>query len=424
MNGCVASISATVTEPLTLDLSLIGTDPSCANSCNGSVASVPIGGTAPYTYLWSPGGATTQNITNLCAGTYTLLVTDANGCTNTKIATLTNPPLVTASTIVSNVTCSGLCNGTATVTPLTGNGPFTYAWTDPNAQSTQTAAGLCGGIYTVTVTDATGCTTTASASISVPNSLTVSITASGNVSCFGACDGFAQASVNGGSAPYSYMWMPTGTAGSNVNNLCAATYTVTVTDANGCSASTPVVISQPNQLVATITNTNVTCFGACDAEATAVYTGGTGPYTFLWTPGLQTTPTILNVCAGVNSLTVTDNNGCSVLTSTVVTEPTVLAVTAVTSNSNCGNADGSACAQITGGVPPFIYSWNDPSTQAVACATGLNAGVYNISVTDNNGCSVVGVANVNDNTAPVVTIPTSTDVTCGGAAMEVLKQTL
>ncbi|MBK7181762.1 MAG: gliding motility-associated C-terminal domain-containing protein [Bacteroidetes bacterium] len=416
MNGCVASISGTVTEPLLFDINILGTDPSCSGSCNGSIISVANGGTAPYTYLWSPGGVTTQNVNNLCAGAYTLLATDANGCTSTKTLVLTNPAPVIASTYVTNVTCSGLCNGTAAVTTTSGNAPFAFAWSDPNSQATQLASGLCGGTYTVTVTDVTGCTTTATANVSVPNSLAVSITASGNVSCFGACDGFAQASVNGGSAPYSYMWMPTGTAGSNVNNLCAATYTVTVTDANGCSASTPVVITQPNPLVATITNTDVTCFGACDAEATAVYTGGTGPYTFLWTPGLQTTPTILNVCAGVNSLTVTDSHGCSVLTSTVVTEPTILAVTAVTSNSNCGNADGSACAQITGGVPPFIYSWNDPSTQAVACATGLNAGVYTISVTDNNGCSVVGVANVNDNTAPVVTIPTSTDVTCGGAA--------
>lgn len=416
MNGCVASISGTVTEPLLFDINIIGTDPSCAGSCDGSIISVSNGGTAPYTYLWSPGGLTTQNVNNLCAGTYTLLATDANGCTSTKNIILTNPIPVTASTYVTNVTCSGLCNGTAAVTTNAGNAPFTFSWSDPNNQATQVASGLCGGSYTVTVTDATGCTTTATANVGVPNSLTVSIVNSGNVSCFGACDGFAQAAVNGGTAPFSYMWQPTGTAGSNVNNLCAANYTVTVTDANGCTASTTVNITQPNPLVATITNTNVTCFGACDAEATAVYTGGTGPYTFLWTPTLDTTPTILNVCAGVQNLTVTDANGCSVLTSAVVTEPTVLAVTAVTTNSNCGNADGSACAQITGGVPPFVYSWNDPSTQTVACATGLNAGVYTISVTDNNGCSVTGVANVNDNTAPVVTIVSSTDVTCGGAS--------
>jgi len=416
MNGCVASTSVTITEPLLLDVSLIGSDPSCAGQCNGSIISVPVGGTAPYSYLWTPGGATTQNINNLCSGIYNVLITDANGCTVFKPATLNNPPPVIASTFVSNVTCSGLCNGTATVTPTSGNSPFTYSWSDPNAQSTQVATGLCGGTYTVNVTDASGCTTTATANVLVPNSLSIVITASGNVSCFGACDGFAQSTVIGGSAPYTYMWMPSGTAGSNVNNLCAGTYTVTVTDNNGCTASTTVNIIQPNPLVATITHTNVTCFGACDAEATAVYTGGTGPYTFLWTPSLGTTPTILNVCAGVQNLTVTDNNGCSVLTSAVVTEPTILAVSTTTVPSSCGNADGSACAQITGGVPPFVYSWNDPASQAISCATGLNGGAYTISITDGNGCSVVGVANVNDNTGPTVSIVNTTNVTCGGAA--------
>ncbi len=416
MNGCIASISATITEPLLLDVSLVGTNPTCNGMCNGSITSTPVGGTSPYTYSWSPGGATTPNITNLCAGTYTLLVTDANGCTVFKPIILTQPPPVTASTTSTNVTCSGLCNGTATANATSGTGPFTYLWSDINAQTTQTATGLCGGTFTVTVTDAGGCSTTAIATVNAPSSMLASIVTSGNVSCFGACDGFAQATVTGGTAPFSYNWMPGNTAGSNVNNLCAATYTVTVTDANGCFATTTVNITQPAALVATISNTNVTCNGMCDAQATAVYTGGTGPYTFLWTPSLQTTPTALNLCAGVHNLTVTDNMGCSVNTSVVVTEPTVLGVTTTTINSNCGVANGSACAQVTGGVPPFAYSWNDPSSQTASCANSLNAGAYTISITDANGCSVTNVANVNDNGAPVVTIPVSSNVTCAGLA--------
>jgi gliding motility-associated-like protein len=416
MSGCIASVSATITEPLLLDVSVVGTNPSCNGTCNGSIVSVPVGGTAPYTYSWSPGGASTPNVTNLCAGTYTVLITDAHGCTAFKPTILTNPAPVVATTTATNVTCSGLCNGNATANATSGTGPFTYLWSDINAQTTQTATGLCGGIFNVTVTDANGCSTTAQATVTAPNSMLASIVTSGNVSCFGACDGFAQATVVGGTAPYSYNWMPGNTAGSNVNNLCAATYTVTVTDANGCTATTTVVISQPAALVATITNTNVTCNGLCDAQATAVYTGGTGPYTFLWTPSLQTTPTALNLCAGVHNLQVTDNMGCSAIASVVVTQPTILAVSATTTNSTCGTANGSACAAITGGVPPFSYSWNDPSTQSTICATSLNAGVYTISVTDAHGCSATNVANVNDNGAPVVTIPVSSNVTCNGLA--------
>jgi gliding motility-associated-like protein len=416
VNGCAASTSVTITEPLLLNTAFTVTNPSCAGVCDGGSNTSTTGGTAPYSYLWTPGGLTTANVTGLCAGNYTLQVTDSMGCVVFKNITLTDPVAITASTSVVNVTCSGLCNGSATANPLTGTGPFTYLWSDINAQTTQTATGLCAGSYTVTVTDANGCSTIAIANITTPSTLGINITSSGNVTCFGACDGYASAAVSGGSAPFNYMWMPGGTAGASVNNLCAGTYTVTVTDANGCTANTTVNIIQPNALIASITHTDATCYNVCDAQATAVYVGGTGPYTFLWTPSLQTTPTATALCDGVQNLIVTDSMGCTANASVVITEPTLLAVSTTTTNSNCGNADGSACAAVIGGSPPFIYSWNDPATQATSCATNLNAGVYTISITDGNGCSVTNVANVNDNLAPIVTIPTSTDVTCGGAA--------
>ncbi|MCW3086496.1 MAG: hypothetical protein JWP12_3862 [Bacteroidetes bacterium] len=414
--GCATSTSVNISEPLLLNTSFVGTNPSCAGVCDASVTTTTNGGTTPYSYLWTPGGLTTANVSGLCAGSYTLQVTDAHNCTVFKNVDLTDPVAITANTTATNVTCSGLCNGTATANALTGTGPFTYAWTDASAQTTQVANGLCGGTYTVTVTDLHGCSAQAVANVTSPVSLIANITSSGNVSCFNACDGYATVAVTGGSAPYNYNWMPGGTAGASVNNLCAGTYTVTATDANGCSATATVLITQPNALTASITSTNVTCYHACDAQATAVYNGGTGPYTFLWTPSLQTTPTATALCAGVQNLAITDSHGCTASASVVVTEPTVLAVSTTTTNSNCGTADGTACASVIGGVPPFIYSWNDPATQATSCANSLNAGVYTISITDNNGCSVTNVANVNDNTAPVVTIPTSTNVTCGGLA--------
>ncbi|MCW3070362.1 MAG: hypothetical protein JWO44_252, partial [Bacteroidetes bacterium] len=416
VNGCSASTSVTITEPAVLTTTYSFTDPQCAGATNGTITTASTGGTAPYSYLWTPGGMTTSAVTGLTAGSYSVQVTDVQGCTSSSNIILSNPAPVTATTTSTNVTCNGLCNGTATANPGTGTGPFTFAWSDINAQTTQTATGLCSGTYTVTVTDANGCSTTAVANVTSPNAMAASIVTSGNVTCYNACDGYASATVSGGSAPYAFNWMPGGTAGASVNNLCAATYTMTVTDVNGCTATTNVNITQPNALVATISNTNVTCYNACDAQATAVYTGGTGPYTFIWTPSLQTTPTAASLCAGVHNLAVTDSMGCTANASVVITEPTILAVTTTTTNSDCGNANGSACAAIIGGSPPFIYAWNDPATQATSCATSLNAGVYTISITDSHGCSVTNVANVNDNGAPIVTIPTSSNVTCFGAA--------
>jgi gliding motility-associated-like protein len=416
VNGCSTSAAVTITEPAVMTTTYTSTNPTCNGASNGTITSTTNGGTAPYTYLWTPGGATTSNLTGAAAGTYLLQATDVNGCITATNITLNNPPALTASTTTTNITCSGLCNGTATVNVVNGTGPINYLWSDINAQATPTATVLCAGTYSVTATDANGCTVSSTAVISTPSSIAVTIINYGNVTCYGACDGYAAAAVTGGTAPFSYMWMPSGTAGSSVNNLCAASYTVTVTDANGCTASTTVNITQPNPLIASITNTDVSCYGACDAQATAVYTGGTGPYTFLWTPALQTTPTVTGLCAGIQNLEVTDSIGCTAYSSAVITEPTILAVTTTTTNSNCGSSVGTACASITGGSPPFNYSWNDPMVQTNSCATGLDAGIYTISVTDSHGCSVTNVANVNDNGAPVVTIPTSTDVTCFGAA--------
>jgi gliding motility-associated-like protein len=416
VNGCAASTSVTITEPAALTTTYTSTNPSCNGSSNGSISSTSSGGTTPYAYLWSPGGTITSSLTGIPAGAYLLQVTDANGCLTTTNITLNNPPALTASTSTSAITCSGLCNGTATISISSATGPIMYTWSDINAQTTPTATALCAGTYSVTAVDANGCTVSATATVTTPSSLSVNLISYQNVSCYGACDGYASAAVVGGTAPFSYMWAPSGTAGSSVNNLCAANYTVTVTDANGCTASTTVLISQPNPLVASITNTDVTCYGACDAEATAVYTGGTGPYSFIWTPALQTTPTVTSLCAGILNLTVTDSMGCTAYSSVVVEEPTILEVVTTTTNSNCGTADGTACAAITGGSPPFTYSWNDPATQTNSCAVNLNAGVYTISVTDDHGCSITNVANVNDNNAPIVTIPVSSDVTCFGAA--------
>jgi gliding motility-associated-like protein len=415
-NGCIASTSVTITEPTPLSLAVSGVNPSCNGACNGTLTATPAGGTTPYSYSWSPGGATTPSLTGMCAGTYTLLVTDAHGCTIFNSYTLINPVAFSVTTSGTNVGCSGSCNGTATATPVTGTGPFTYLWSDISAQTTQTATSLCAGTYTVTATDAGGCTTTATQVITSPASMTIAIATSGNNTCFGACDGYASVNVTGGSTPYSYNWMPGGIAGASVTNLCAGTYTVTATDANGCSTFTTVTITQPNALTATISSTNVTCYNACNGSATAVYAGGTGPYTFQWAPGFQTTPTITSLCAGSQTLTVTDANGCITNTMATITQPTVLAVTTTTTNSSCGTANGSACAAITGGVPPFTYLWNDPSAQTTSCATSISAGVYNISITDGNGCVATAVANVNDNSAPVVTIPVSSNVTCAGAA--------
>ena len=414
VNGCVATISATITEPPTLTTAYSSTNPLCYGSSNGTITITVNGGTPVYSYLWSPGGATTSSLTGLAAGSYSLQVTDTKGCIAVRNITLNNPPAITATVSTTNITCNGLCNGTATVTLSMGASPITYLWNDSNNQATPTATSLCAGTYTVTTVDANGCSATATATITTPAPLTISITSSGNVSCNGACDGYALANINGGTAPFNFTWSPGGITGASANNLCPDSYTVTATDGNGCTAATNLSVSEPDPLIATINNTNATCYGVCDGQATVIYTGGTGPYNFVWTPSLQTTSTATSLCAGTHNMEITDSHGCTTTGSIVITEPTMLAV-AITTNSDCGASTGSSCAQTIGGYPPFVYSWNDSASQTTSCASTLSAGVYTVLITDDHGCSITKVANVNDNNAPAVTI-TSTDITCKGAA--------
>lgn len=409
--GCTASTSVTITQPTQLVINTAGVDPLCFGACNGSATATPTGGVSPYSYSWS-NGSTAFNATALCAGTVNLVVTDSNACTMTASVTITNPPQFTVSTSVTNLSCQGSCNGTATVTTSNGSTPYTYSWT--GGQTTATATQLCAGTYTISVTDGKSCQAQGQAIITEPATLGVTIPTSGNVSCFGGANGFANASVTGGTGPYTFSWSPGNYTTSSPTGLSAGLYTVTVTDANGCTATATKTITQPAALIATTTKVNATCYGVCNGSATVTLQGGTGPYTYLWTPGGQTTATATQLCAGNYNINVTDANGCVVVNSVTITQPSLLAVNTTVVNSNCQQNNGRACATIAGGIPPYTYQWNDPATQTTSCATNLFANSYMITVTDGNGCTAQAPANVNDISGPTVTMASSTNITCYG----------
>lgn len=415
--GCSATANITITEPTVLVANASGVDPVCFGNTNGSVLASAVGGTAPYGYVWtSTGSPTTAAVSGLSAGSYNVTVTDANGCIQSASVTLTNPSAVTTTVSNTAVSCNGACNGTATATVSNGVAPYNYLWSNPTAQTTATASGLCVGSYTVNVTDAHGCPSQASTSITEPTALTATLSSSSNVTCFGLCNGFAQVTAAGGTGPYTYNWMPGSITTSIATNLCSGTYTCTVADAHGCTAPVTVNITQPAALTATATGTNITCYGACNGTATANYSGGTAPYSFLWTPGLQTTFNPTGMCAGTQTVSITDVNGCSTTANVTLSEPPQLTVVTNPTNSNCGQANGSACALVAGGVAPYTYLWNNPLAATTACMNSVVAGTYNVTVTDAAGCSAVMNANINDLSGPTVNITSSTNVTCHGLA--------
>jgi large repetitive protein len=204
-NGCSTSASVTITQPaLALSASVSGTDVLCFGNATGAADLTVNGGTAPYNYSWS-NAATTEDLANLAAGTYTVTITDANGCSTTASVTITQPASgLTSSTTQTNVLCFGNSTGAADLTVSGGTAPYNYSWS--NAATTEDLTGLAAGTYTVTITDANGCSTTASVTITQPASgLTAAISGT-NVLCFGNATGAADLTVSGGTAPYNYNW--------------------------------------------------------------------------------------------------------------------------------------------------------------------------------------------------------------------------
>ena len=476
-NGCTKQDSVLITQPSPLTATTAKTNVSCFNSNNGTAIATPSGGTAPYTYLWS-NGQTTPAVINLSVGTYNCTVYDAKGCSFTTPpvtiiqpleilanisvtdvscfgasngsaivnplpsgsysvlwstgsnafsvtglvagsgywVTVTNntngcttglnffnvaePSALTATTTQTNVSCFGGSNGsaTATVTPTTGTAPYTYQWflnagaTIPlvPVQTSAIATGLSAGTYARKITDANGCTLiTSLVTITQPSALTATI-AQTNVSCIGGNNGSATVNPSGGTAPYNYLWSNGQTTQTATGLSAAGTYSCLVTDLNGCTILTLVVITQPSPLTATTSQTNVSCFNSCDGSATASVTAGTGtaPYTYLWSNS-QITPTISGLCAGTYTCSITDANGCPTFTTSLVTitQPLeILANISVTNVSCNGLSNGGACVSPSGGSGPYSVQWFTGSN--AFCVTGLatNSG-YWVEVTDNSGCT-------------------------------------
>ncbi|MES2592524.1 MAG: PKD domain-containing protein [Bacteroidota bacterium] len=415
INNCSATASITITEPSVLSANAVGTNPSCFGFSDGSVLVSVLGGTSPYQYAWAITGSPTTSVVNgLGVGSYNVSVTDAKGCIEQAAVTLTNPNPVTTFISTTNVSCVGSCNGTATATPANGFAPYFYVWSDPAAQATAGAVNLCTGTYSVAVTDAHGCSSNAAATIGVSAALNFSFASIGNVSCFGVCDGFAQITPSGGTPPYSYNWMPGGLTASTVTGLCAGAFTCTITDARGCTITATDSITQPDQLVGSVNVTRLPCNGVCNGEIITTYSGGKPPYNYLWLPGLQITNNPSTLCAGSNTVTVTDANGCSASGAIELTSPPPLTISTSTTSSNCGQPNGGACVTATGGTLDYRYLWSSSAADTLDCLSGVVASTYTITVTDGMGCSAIGTAHVNDITGPIVAIVSSTDVTCFG----------
>lgn len=416
-NGCMNSTTGTLADPPLLNSSAAvtsnynGQDISCNGAADASIAANAAGGTGSYAYSWdaSAGSATSSGVNNLGPGNYAVTVTDDNGCTTTSTVNVTEPAALVLNTTATtnfngyNISCYGFDDGEAVVTVTGGTPQYFFNWDDRQNQQDSIADNLEAGLYGITVTDVNGCSNTDTVSLNEPTALNAiaAITSNYNgqdISCFNAMDGEATGSATGGVTPYGYLWDPGSQNTPVATGLDAnVLYAITITDDNGCVDTAQVLLSQPTQITANSTvytdynGQDISCFGASDGGASVLANGGTAPLTFLWDAGAHnsTGATAPNLAAGTYQVTVTDVNGCQTIDTIVLTEPSqVTAVASVFTPISCnGLTDGELTVLGGGGVPTYNYQWSfNAGTQTTQTASGLGAGTYDVSVTDQNGC--------------------------------------
>jgi len=391
------------------------TPESCPGSCSGTATANVTQGVPPYTYLWAPGGQTTSTISNLCQGSYTVTVTDNAGQQASSTTTVGGPQAFNTNVTGANVSCFGQNNGSANIVTMGGTPPYTYSWA-PSGLTVFNPAGLSAGTHVVTVTDAAGCTTTDSISLTEPPVLVGNIASSTPALCFGSNSGTITGTGSGGTPPYTYTWTPGGNGQTLFNAVANQLYTLNVIDAMGCLAQATHQITQPTQLVGGITNPiQPSCFGNNNGSLTSNVSGGTPPYSYFWNPTGQTTPQATNLSAGNHSLMVIDANGCMVNVSFPLSQPSVLSVGIPGfSNLTCFNsANGSASAMVGGGTPPYSYLWS-PSGSTVSNPGNLSAGTHTVTVTDSRGCTATASRTLTQPPAIVPILQQMQPVSCFG----------
>jgi len=403
-NGCTATANAVINAfgcP-SLNINMTKTDPTCVGNCNGIATAAGSGGQSPYTYIWSNGG-TTQTLTGLCAGIYTVTVTDANQCP--EVASVTLDPGVSISVIANgtNTSC-GLNNGSVIANPAGGSG-YTYLWM-PGNYTTQTVNNLASGNYNVSVTSNNGCTATASAMVG--SSTGISATASGTTTSCGQNNGSITATPTGGSG-YAYLWMPGNYTTQTVNNLAAGTYSVTVTATGGCAATASAIVNSSTAITAMTSVTHESCNNCNDGLASVTPSGGSG-YTYLWSNG-GSSQAITGLVPGTYTVTVT-SGGCSTTASAVVNSfgcPTINLTTTIT-KAVCFGQNGTAIVSPSGGAAPYTFQWSNNGTTAMITAA---AGIYTVLVTDKNGCANSTSVTITEPSQILATV-TSTSESCTG----------
>ncbi len=399
---------------------ITGVTNTCANG-TGYTYSIPA--IAGATYTWTvPGGNTitsgqgSASIQVDMVGTAGTISVTASACGTSNSATKTitvNPVPVISSVNVTPPTSCIIPDGSATATITSGSSPFDYQWS--SGDSLATADSLYSGQYQLTVSDLYGCLTSTVVTINSVGGPTVTLGSSANVTCPGGNNGSLTGNVTGGITPYTYAWT-SGATTATANNLQAGTYVLTVTDSAGCQVVANYTVTQPSPLSLVINTSPSSCSGT-SGSATVVASGGTAGYTYLWSSNAasQTTATATALAAGLYTVTVTDNAGCTSSGSAMVSTNTAgasISLDNITAGTCGTSGPGTIDITTSGGATPYTYSWsNGASTEDI---TGASPGTYSLGVIDGNGCMTFTtyiVPNANPGYQPQICVVTFDTIT-------------
>ena len=484
-NGCEKSL-----DPITLTQSAAalavsgvvkpyigGFQVSCNGVSDGEIDTTVTGGTigSGYTYAWSVTGggtdisaSTSADQLNLKAGTYTVVVTDANRCTQTDSYTLTEPDVLAVSGVVKpyiggiQVSCYGASDGEIDTTVAGGATDYTYAWsvtgggTDISASTSADQLNLKAGTYTVVVTDANGCTETDSYTLTQPDALNLDssqVDFNGfNVSCFGALNGEIDLTVIGGTPVYTYEWSSSDGTGydptsQDQTDLSSGTYIVKVTDLNNCEISGTFVVAEPPPLVLTATLSdfngfNISCNAGNDGTIDISATGGllvTGDnYTYAWTQsnggsGVDaSSEDQTGLTVGTYTVLITDSNDCTISKSYQIVEPDLIGFTGVKSDYNgygistAGKNNGTITITSSGGSGGYTYDWSTDDGGGIVVGdqnqNALTAGTYILKITDSNGCNITKSFTLTEPAELLISFGTDpTNILCYGDSTGLIK---
>src|SRR5690554_3679018 len=398
--------------PLLVDVDKI--DILCNGANSGEAFATVEGGKPPYSYSWSPSNDTLESVKNLTPGVHTLTVTDDRNTTVTASVTILEPAAIISGLTFTDVTCNGQNNGSASVSPSGGVTPYTAIWSDNTIGFTNN--NLAPGAYSVTIRDANGCPLTEHFVIDEPAVLASSIDTLTHVSVYGGSDGSVTLDVTGGTQPYTYDWTPLVSTSDSASGLTAGTYTVVITDANGCSVTQVVDITEPLPPfeIHLVSLDDVSCNGSNDGSIVVNVIGPNPPFTYSWSPSGGNGTTASNLTSGTYTLTVVDATNEQISETFTIDEPAAMTVSVsniidVTCN---GSSNGSATASVVGGVAPYTYTWSNG--ESTPTALSLSAGTHYVLITDANGCQMQAPFSINQPSPMVINVANITDVSCNG----------